>query len=134
MSCADLAVQYKVGESTARKITDEFARAVVEVMMPIYMPKMTPELLRTNAVNYSKTWNFPGCVGTADGKHVYVKVSAFSLSAVYFAVSIMGVQAKRFYFFSKKGITKINHKATHFSVHRKPAVSTIATKDGIALS
>lgn len=65
-----IALAFRCGESTVRKIIHETCPVIVKVLQPIYLRLPTEEEWKNICIGYLENWNFPHCVGSFDGKHV----------------------------------------------------------------
>lgn len=68
-----IALAYRCGESTVRKIIHETCSVIVDVLQPIYLRLPTTEEWKNICTGFWENWNFPNCVGVFDGKHVEIQ-------------------------------------------------------------
>ncbi|XP_018376592.1 PREDICTED: uncharacterized protein LOC108769870 [Trachymyrmex cornetzi] len=68
-----IALAYRCGESTVRKIIHETCSIIVNVLQPIYLRLPTTEEWTNICTGFWENWNFPNCVGAFDGKHVEIQ-------------------------------------------------------------
>ena len=68
-----LSQQFRVGLSTSRRIVMETCRAITAVLGHEYLvtPSTRQEWIDI-ALNYNRSWNFPHCIGSLDGKHIRI--------------------------------------------------------------
>ncbi|KAH6928054.1 hypothetical protein HPB50_011007 [Hyalomma asiaticum] len=69
----DIALSFRVGISTAREAVQETCVALWSRLKPMYMPKPKTETWLHIAEGFSRTWQFPNCIGAVDGKHIQIK-------------------------------------------------------------
>lgn len=80
-------------------IVKETCEVIWTVLQPLYighMPTPTEETWRKNELGYTHNMKYPNCVGTIDGKHVYLKGPPNSGTAFYcykkrFSLILLGV-------------------------------------------
>lgn len=65
----------RVGRSTVSEITSEFSEAIWNCLNKKYIrfPSSNEEWEAISS-DYERTWNFPHCVGSLDGKHARIVV------------------------------------------------------------
>ncbi|KYM98808.1 hypothetical protein ALC62_10472 [Cyphomyrmex costatus] len=68
-----IALAFRCGESTVRKIIHETCPIIVKVLQPIYLCLPTEEKWKNICRGFLENWNFPHCVGAFDGKHVEIQ-------------------------------------------------------------
>lgn len=68
-----IALAFRCGESTVRKIIHETCPVIVQVLQPIYLRLPTEEEWKNICAGYLENWNFPHCVGSFNGKHVVIQ-------------------------------------------------------------
>lgn len=68
-----IAFSFHVGHSTATEIVIETCKALYEILSPTHLKVPTEEGWREIAVDFSRIWNSPNCVGAIDGKHVAIQ-------------------------------------------------------------
>ncbi len=72
-----LAVQFRVGTSTASTIVKHTCNALYDAMADSYLPAPTNEEDWVKiAKGFYDKWNFPHCLGALDGKHIRMKCPA----------------------------------------------------------
>ncbi|KAL3222167.1 hypothetical protein MRX96_028904 [Rhipicephalus microplus] len=69
----DIALSFRVGISTAREAVQETCAALWSRLKPLYMPEPKTETWLHIAEGFSRTWQFPNCIGAVDGKHIQIK-------------------------------------------------------------
>jgi hypothetical protein len=52
-------------------------------MAPLHMPVPTKEMLLATSDEFYLKWNFPNCVGSIDGKNIWLKCPSNSGSVYY---------------------------------------------------
>lgn len=62
-----------MGFTTVGKIVKEVSRAVWNALQLIYMPEPTEKMWKEAETGFNEKWGFPNCIGSIDGKHVYIK-------------------------------------------------------------
>ena len=62
-----------MGHSTVYKIVRETCQIITENLMDELMPTPTEEMWENIADDFFRMWNFPGCIGALDGKHVTIQ-------------------------------------------------------------
>ncbi|XP_071652483.1 uncharacterized protein [Temnothorax longispinosus] len=78
-----IALAYRIGESTARKVIKETCAAIIRVLAPLYLPSPTEEDWIKVCEGFWTTWNLPNCCGAVDGKHVQIQAPPNS-GSLYF--------------------------------------------------
>ncbi|XP_018370115.1 PREDICTED: uncharacterized protein LOC108765770 [Trachymyrmex cornetzi] len=78
-----IALAFRCGESTVRKIIHEICPVIVKVLQPIYLRLPTEEGWKNICAVFLEDWNFPNCVGSFDGKHVQIQAPPNSGSLFY---------------------------------------------------
>lgn len=79
-----IAAGYCIGKSTAAKIVVDTGIAIDKALQPQYFTvPNTEEEWRKIAIDLSRIWNFPNCVGSIDGKHIGMQAPANSGSLYY---------------------------------------------------
>ncbi|XP_050457322.1 uncharacterized protein LOC126854518 [Cataglyphis hispanica] len=68
-----IALAFRCGESTVRKIIHETCRILAQVLQPIYLCLPTEEKWNNICTGFLESWNFPNCVGSFDGKHIEIQ-------------------------------------------------------------
>lgn len=68
-----IALAFRYGESTVRKIVHETCSVIVKVLQPIYLRVPTEEEWKDICAGFLENWNFPHCVGAFDGKYVEIQ-------------------------------------------------------------
>lgn len=109
-----------MGSSTVRKVVKQTINAIVDVVMPIAIPKMTKSKWLKVATDFERIWNFPNCVGALDGKHITLFAPNNSGSVNYnykgqFSENLMAiVDAKYRFIMVDAGANGSNHDSTVF--------------------
>lgn len=70
-----LALNYAIGEATAREIIWETTWYIWQKLKPLVMPKPDKKMFEEIAKGFSIRWDVPNCCGSADGKLIQIKVS-----------------------------------------------------------
>lgn len=65
-----LGYAFRVGHSTATESVNTITAALVQVLNGDVLKKPSTEEWRTKTIEFYNQWNFPNCVGAADGKHM----------------------------------------------------------------
>ncbi|GAB1867756.1 DDE Tnp4 domain-containing protein [Camponotus japonicus] len=68
-----IALAFRCGESTVRKIIHETCSVIAKVLQPICLRLPTEEEWTNICSGFLDSWNFPHCVGAFDGKHVEIQ-------------------------------------------------------------
>lgn len=68
-----LALAFRCGESTIRKIIHETCQVIARVLQPLYLCLPKEEDWKNICSGFLEKWNFPNCVGSFDGKHVEIQ-------------------------------------------------------------
>lgn len=68
---SDLATRFFMGSSTVKKIIRETIKAINEELLNLCIPQLQRKNWEDITTKFEKRWNFPNCLGAADGKHVY---------------------------------------------------------------
>jgi len=82
-SYAALADSFSLGISTMHYIIKEVCEATWKTMAPLHMPVPTTEMLLAMSNKFYLKWNFLNCVGSIDGKHIWLKCPSNSGSMYY---------------------------------------------------
>jgi hypothetical protein len=69
---------FRVGHSTATESVNSITAAIFQVLAGDVLKKPSTEQWRTKAIEFYNHWNFPNCVGAADGKHISIQCPAHS--------------------------------------------------------
>lgn len=72
-SLKTISFSYRMGHSTVYKIVRETCQIITENLMDELMPTPTEEMWENIADDFFRMWNFPGCIGALDGKHVTIQ-------------------------------------------------------------
>lgn len=62
-----------MGFTTVGKIVKEVSQVIWNILQPIYMPVPTETIWKHSEIGFNERWNFPNCIGSIDGKHIYIK-------------------------------------------------------------
>ncbi|XP_055333828.1 uncharacterized protein LOC129585241 [Paramacrobiotus metropolitanus] len=73
MSQTTAAHSFCLGRATVNRIYRETTRAIWDVMGPVYVGPPSESRWKSNAERFNASWQFPNCIGAADGKHVVIK-------------------------------------------------------------
>ncbi len=68
-----LSYSFRIGHSTISEIVVETCIAIFNRLSPIYLKKPDTNEWRKKAIDFSKIWNSPNCVGAGDGKHFSIQ-------------------------------------------------------------
>jgi len=68
-----IALAYRIGESTARKVIKETCTVIVKVLAPIYLQAPTEKDWIRICEGFWSVWNLPNCCGAVDGKHIQIQ-------------------------------------------------------------
>ncbi|XP_050447818.1 uncharacterized protein LOC126849729 [Cataglyphis hispanica] len=68
-----IALAFRCGESTVRKIIQETCRVLAQVLQPIYLCLLTEEKWNNICTGFLESWNFSNCAGSFDGKHIEIQ-------------------------------------------------------------
>lgn len=78
-----LAFAFRISYSYISRIVQTTLSALDKKLMPIFLPPLTHEELKTKALEFERKWHFPNCTGAVDGKHVRILCPA-STGSLYF--------------------------------------------------
>jgi hypothetical protein len=78
-----IAITYRMGHSTVCGIINETTRAIWKVLSPVYLPGANMVNFTHIEERFRTLWNFPGCIGAIDGKHVLIQCPCNSGSEFY---------------------------------------------------
>ncbi|XP_063622989.1 uncharacterized protein LOC134795084 [Cydia splendana] len=78
-----IAFSFRVGRSTVGGIVENVCQGVWNSLQPIYIPTPTEDTWRKSESGFREIWDFPNCLGSADGKHVAIKCPKNSGSNFY---------------------------------------------------
>ena len=83
-SQASLSFAFRRGRSTITNILRETCGEIWNMLSPIYLkaPSSTEDW-RAIAEQFDERWNFPGCIGALDGKHIGIECPRNMGSAFY---------------------------------------------------
>ncbi|XP_064462155.1 uncharacterized protein LOC135372477 [Ornithodoros turicata] len=107
LSCGDpiqdIALSYRVGIETAREAIHLTCRVIWDTLSPLYMKPPTEEECRQIANGFWEQWQFPGCVGAVDGKHIQIECPKKSGSLFFnykktFSVVLLAVADSKYRF------------------------------------
>ena len=82
-SCETIAYSFRTHKSTVCSIIREVCNSIWKTLSPEYMPKPTKDSWKQIANDYAQRWQFPNCVRSIDGKHVFLQAPAHSGSLFY---------------------------------------------------
>lgn len=80
---ASIALDFRVGESTVRKLYKEVYSVITTILLPLYLSPPTEQQWACIATNYWKKWHMPNCLGAIDGKHIVLKCPPNSGSSYF---------------------------------------------------
>ena len=91
-----LANRFRVGVSKVHEIIHEVCDAIWDVLQPLEMAPPTEQDWQRIEKEFYELWNFPNCLGAADGKHVVITAPAKSESLFFnykhtFSVNLMAL-------------------------------------------
>ena len=74
-----LSLSYRIGKGTVNKIVSETALAMYNSLRDLFMkvPSSKEEWLNIS-VGFKKSWSFPHCIGSIDGKHIRIECQKIS--------------------------------------------------------
>lgn len=95
-STLSVAVAFRIGESTVRKIIKEVCLVLIKVLEPLYLVSPNEENWKECADGYWKRWNLPNCVGSIDGRHIRLQCppnsgTLFYNYKKYYSIVLMAV-------------------------------------------
>lgn len=98
-----IALAFRCGESTVRKIIHETCSVITKVLQPIYLRLPTEQEWIKICSGFLEKHNFPNCVGSFDGKHVGIQASPNSGSLFFnykktFSIVLMAAYDHRYMF------------------------------------
>ncbi|XP_029162074.1 protein ALP1-like [Nylanderia fulva] len=98
-----IALAFRCGESTVRKIIHETCSVIVKILQPIYLRLPREEEWKNICTGFLENWNFPHCVGSFDGKHVEIQAPPNSGSLFFnykktFSIVLMAACDHRYRF------------------------------------
>nr|CAI5860083.1 unnamed protein product [Callosobruchus analis] len=64
---------YRMGFTTVGVIVSKVSTAIWRRLQPIYLPFPTEAVWKESETGFKEKWGFPNCIGSIDGKHVYIK-------------------------------------------------------------
>lgn len=120
-SFADLALRFRVGHSTTAKIIKETLKAIVQVMLPIALPKKREKDWEKISDEFLRRWNFPNCLGAIDGKHCAIFAPRnsgslhYSYKKAFSTVLMASVDARYRFIMIDVGAYGANHDANVFA-------------------
>ncbi|CAN7942970.1 unnamed protein product [Ixodes hexagonus] len=79
----DSALSFRVGISTARLAVRVTCRALWTRLQPLYLARPDTAAWLQVAEGFSRSWQFPNCIGAVDGKHVQIQAPAKSGTMYY---------------------------------------------------
>ncbi|XP_066596930.1 uncharacterized protein [Prorops nasuta] len=91
-----IALAFRVGESTVRKIVKEVCTVIIQCLQPKYLFAPSEDDWKKCADGFWEKWNLPNCVGSIDGKHIRIRAPPNSGSLYfnykkYFSIILMAV-------------------------------------------
>lgn len=78
-----LAFGFRISASYISRIVQQTLAVLRTKLLPIFLPPISPDELKTKAEDFGRQWHFPNCVGAVDGKHVRI-VSPGHSGSLYF--------------------------------------------------
>lgn len=93
-----IAYAFRIGVSTAHIVILETCKALWEILQPIYMPTPSTDAWEKSANEFAKVWNFPGCCGTVDGRHMVIQQSSKASSKEPNSIALLAVVDARYNF------------------------------------
>lgn len=98
---------FRIGKSTMEAILPEVCQAIVDVLVPVYLPTLNKDTWEKISKEFEVFWNLPHCLGALDGKHFALKKPPHSGSIFfnykkYFSMVLLAVcdAYKRFTWFN----------------------------------
>ena len=83
-SYTSMHMQFRVGLSTISEIVPEVLEALWTVLSPVYLKIPNSEVKwLAIADKYHSIWNMPNCIGSLDGKHIYIQACRDAGSMFY---------------------------------------------------
>ncbi|KAM7304263.1 uncharacterized protein ISCGN_014163 [Ixodes scapularis] len=79
----DIALSFRVGISTARLAVRVTCKALWTRLQPLYLVKPDTAAWLRVADGFSRSWQFPNCLGAVDGKHILIQAPAKSGSMFF---------------------------------------------------
>ncbi|XP_077134122.1 ubiquitin carboxyl-terminal hydrolase isozyme L5 isoform X3 [Ranitomeya variabilis] len=88
--------QFRLGISTISGIVKDTCQAIWTTLQPEYIPQPSMEIWLRSAEQFQQICNFPNCVGTVDGKHIWIAKPAGTGSEYYnykkyFSIVLMAI-------------------------------------------
>ncbi|XP_005108687.1 protein ALP1-like [Aplysia californica] len=80
-SARSLHYQFRMGDSTVRKVVYDTCERLWEKLLDKEMPHPTETTLKEEANAFENMWQFPHCLGAVDGKHINIEIPPNSGSA-----------------------------------------------------
>jgi len=68
-----MSFSYRISPSTAHSIIISTCRAIWKTLSPIQLPQLTEEEWKKKGQEFYSLWQFPNCIGAADGKHFEIQ-------------------------------------------------------------
>lgn len=78
-----LAFAFRISHSYISTLVKETLLTICTHLVPMFIPAPSKDLLKRNAEEFWKRWNFPNCVGALDGKHIRI-FSPSNSGSLYF--------------------------------------------------
>ncbi|KAK4883905.1 hypothetical protein RN001_000176 [Aquatica leii] len=73
-----IAFSFRLGHSTVHAIVNEVCNAIINKLLPVYIPTPHKEDWEKIDKKFWTAWNFPNCLGALDGKHIEIIAPANS--------------------------------------------------------
>ncbi|XP_065081554.1 uncharacterized protein LOC135706767 [Ochlerotatus camptorhynchus] len=74
---------FRVGRSTAHRITQEVVKVLWDVLVAEYLPVPDEETWKTYALEFYHQWQLPNCCSAIDGKHIVIQCPPKAGSVYY---------------------------------------------------
>lgn len=98
-----LALDYRISETTIRKIIKQTCYAIYKALSPIYLKPPSGEAWKNIAKGFYERWNLPSCVGAVDGTHIQIRAPEKSGSLYFnykkfYSINLTAVCDHKYYF------------------------------------